>query len=257
MHKLSARLVAFAMLVFVCSVPNNVNFASNKGTHTSVSEAAKLIFEDHIRSIYDEAGLQNKDMDYSLFKMAVTGYYNLVRENKVNPQRQKLTVLDFRKPSNQKRFWVIDIASRRLLHYTFAAHGRNSGLVYAQHFSNEPSSLQSSLGFYKTDNTYRGQNGYSLYLDGLEAGFNDRARSRSIVMHGADYVTPEYIAQHGRAGRSYGCPAVPNSEHTVIIDNIKWGNCLFIYHDDLSYLNNSRLLNFQKAADYYALTNAY
>src|SRR5690606_40142215 len=56
--------------------------------------------------------------------------------------------------------------------------------------------------------TYVGGNGYSLRMDGLEPGFNDRARERLIVMHGADYVDPRQALQQGRLGRSFGCPAV-------------------------------------------------
>ncbi|MBK8473037.1 MAG: murein L,D-transpeptidase catalytic domain family protein [Sphingobacteriales bacterium] len=260
MQKLRLIWVFAAFFAFF-SLPATVNTAKHaKGGESAAATTAKAkaaLFESHIKSLYDELNLQNKGLDFNVFRFAVPGYYNLLRENKIMPNRHRLAVADFRKPSQQKRLFIIDLASRRLLHQTWVAHGKNSGLVYAQKFSNEHSSLQSSLGFYKTDHTYSGQHGYSLYLDGMEEGFNDQARPRAIVMHGADYVTADYIAQHGRAGRSWGCPSVPFGEHTAIIDNLKSGNCLFIYSDDLSYLNRSKLLNFQKAADFFSTQNAY
>lgn len=260
MQKTHLKLVSLLLFAFFL-LPNNYNFAGNakagETSATTTANAKAALFENHIKSLYDELGLRSKGLEYNVFKFAVSGYYNLVSQNKIQANRQKLAVADFRKPSQEKRLYVVDLATHRLLHHTWVAHGRNSGLVYAQKFSNEPSSLQSSLGFYKTDNTYSGQHGYSLYLDGMESGFNDQARPRAIVMHGADYITPDYIAQHGRAGRSWGCPSIPFGEHTAIIDNLKSGNCLFIYSDDLSYLNRSQLLNFQKAADYFSAQHAY
>lgn len=251
----------FALLIAFSTLPASNNFAKTaKGGETAATTNAQVraaIFESHIRNLYDEIGLQTKGLEYNVFKFAVSGYYNLQRDNNISPTKQRIAIVDFRKASQDKRLFVVDLETRRLLHHTWVAHGKNSGLVYAQKFSNEHSSLQSSLGFYKTSNTYNGQHGYSLHLDGMEAGFNDQVRPRAIVMHGADYITPEYIAKHGRAGRSWGCPSIPYGEHTAIIDNLKTGNCLFIYSDDLSYLNQSKLLNFQKAADYFATQNAY
>ena len=260
MHKISLiGLFAFLLVFFTLTASNN--FANpvkeNESNGVAVANARAALFESHIRTLYDEIGLQSKGLDYNLFKFALSGYYNMQCENTIMPHKQRIAIADFRKASQEKRLYVVDLGTRRLLHHTWVAHGRNSGLVYAQKFSNEPSSLQSSLGFYKTTNTYSGQHGYSLYLEGVEAGFNDQARSRAIVMHGADYITPEYIAEHGRAGRSWGCPSIPYGEHTAIIDNLKSGNCLFIYSDQLSYLNQSKLLNFQKAADNFSAQNAY
>lgn len=261
MNQLQIKCIAIFLMVLAFSMPVNQEALSRGGNSVSSlgndSATAMALFEEHIKGIYDEAGLQQKGLNYSIFKYAITGYYNMLRENKLSQNRQHLTVIDFRKPSNEKRLYTIDLATRRVLHHTWVAHGKNSGLIYAQRFSNNPESLQSSLGFYKTDNTYNGQHGYSLYLDGMESGFNHHARSRAIVMHGADYVTQQFIAEHGRAGRSWGCPAVPLGEHTAIIDNIKWGNCLFVYNDDLNYLNNSAYLNLPKAADYFASNRVY
>lgn len=90
----------------------------------------------------------------------------------------------------------------------------------------------SSPGFYRTAETYYGKHGYSLKLDGLEEGVNDHARERLIVIHGADYVSTDFINKHGRIGRSWGCPALPLHLTKEVIDLIKEGSCLFIYTDD-------------------------
>ncbi len=153
-----------------------------------------------------------------------------------------LTVIDFSLPSTQKRLWVIDPAKGLILHHSVVAHGRNSGELLAKNFSNQPESFQSSLGFYKTAETYEGKHGYSLRLDGLEKGFNDQARNRAIVIHGADYAKEEFAKSTGRLGRSLGCPALPPELSAKVIDLIKDGSLLFIYGNDESYLQKSYLL---------------
>ena len=153
-----------------------------------------------------------------------------------------LTVIDFSLPSTEKRLWVIDPAKGLILHHTVVAHGRNSGELLAKTFSNQPESFQSSLGFYKTAETYQGKHGYSLRLDGLEKGFNDQARNRAIVIHGADYAKEEFAKNTGRLGRSLGCPALPPELSAKVIDVIKEGSLLFIYGNDASYLQKSYLL---------------
>ena len=123
------------------------------------------------------------------------------------------------------------------------SHGRNSGELYAKNFSNKPSSYKSSLGFYKTAETYHGKHGLSLRLDGLEKGFNDLARPRAIVIHGADYAREEFISAAGRLGRSLGCPALPSELSKEVIELIKEGSLLFIYGEDQDYLSNSKLIS--------------
>ncbi len=154
-----------------------------------------------------------------------------------------LTIIDYSKPSSEKRFFVIDIQKKQLLYTSFVAHGKNSGDNYVTSFSNLPNSLQSSIGFFLTAETYTGENGYSMKLDGLEKGINDNARSREIVIHGADYVSQEYIAKYGRLGRSWGCPSLPREVSKEIIDVISNGSCLFIYGKDENYKKNSTFIN--------------
>ncbi|MCX6293990.1 MAG: murein L,D-transpeptidase catalytic domain family protein, partial [Sphingobacteriales bacterium] len=134
------------------------------------------------------------------------------------------------------------ITSGVLLFNTYVAHGQNSGYAMAEKFSNKASSLQSSLGFYETSSTYLGKHGYSLKLEGLEKGINDNAMERSIVMHGASYVSEGIIKIKGYLGRSWGCPAVPEKYSKPIIDKIKNGTCIFIYANNSMYFHQSKLL---------------
>lgn len=154
-----------------------------------------------------------------------------------------ITIIDFSLPSDKERLWVLDLASNKVLFHCLVSHGRNSGELMAEKFSNIPGSFASSPGFYVTGDTYTGRNGLSLVLDGLEAGINDKARARAIVMHGADYVSPEYIKVNGRLGRSQGCPAVPEKLCGEIIESIKGGSCLFIYAPIPSYTSKSQIIS--------------
>jgi hypothetical protein len=153
-----------------------------------------------------------------------------------------LTVIDYSRPSTEKRLWVFDLRSRDLLYEELVAHGRGSGEALATHFSNQPDTHRSSLGLFATDATYVGSNGYSLRLDGLEAGFNDRARERAIVMHGAPYVSEEFVRAQGRLGRSWGCPALDDAIARGVIDRIKGGSLLFAYYPDPAWLATSKYL---------------
>lgn len=173
--------------------------------------------------LFRELGLAGQT-SLAAFERAVEGFYRIA-----DRRREVLTFIDFSKPSTEKRLWVIDMAAGRLLFSSHVAHGQGSGDNYATSFSNESGSHRSSLGFYLTDHTYTGRNGYSLVLDGLEPGVNDNARSRAVVVHGAPYANPEIIASAGRLGRSWGCPALPEDLAEPVIDAIKDGSVLYIY----------------------------
>lgn len=169
-----------------------------------------------------------------VFIRAVHGYDYIPKKKEI------LTLIDFSQPSTEKRAYVIDMEKQEILFNTWVSHGVNSGENIAEHFSNAEGSRKSSLGFYLTGKSYCGENGLSLRLDGLEKGFNDSARVRYIVIHGADYVSQEFIEQEGRLGRSWGCPAFPLSVTKPIIRKIKRGSVVFIYGNDTTYLRNSR-----------------
>ena len=155
---------------------------------------------------------------------------------------ETLTLIDYSKRSADRRLWVFDLQSGRVLHNELVAHGQGTGGDLATAFSNEQDSHQSSLGLFLTADTYVGRNGYSLRLDGLDPGFNDHARERAIVMHGAPYVSDDFVRAQGRLGRSWGCPALGEEVARTVIDRIKGGNLVFAYYPDQAWLNGSRLL---------------
>lgn len=150
-----------------------------------------------------------------------------------------LTVIDYSLPSTERRLWVIDMVHRRVLEHEVVAHGEGSGELQAVAFSNRVGSRQTSLGLFRTEDTYQGGNGLSLRLTGLEPGVNDRAMERKIVMHGADYADPAVIPELGRLGRSHGCPALPHAVARDVIHMIKGGSALFAYYPDPQWLDES------------------
>lgn len=153
-----------------------------------------------------------------------------------------LTVIDFSRPSTERRMWVYDLRARVLVFDELVSHGRGSGLTMATAFSNVPESNRSSLGLYRTAETYIGKHGYSLRVDGLEPGINDRARERAIVIHAADYVNEKSARAQGYLGRSLGCPALRPEVARQIIDTVKGGGLIFAYYPDPHWLRTSKYL---------------
>lgn len=147
---------------------------------------------------------------------------------------RRLAVIDYSRSSLARRLWVFDLMHGRLLQREFVAHGRQSGELFAEHFSNQPGSNQSSLGLFRGAESYKGRHGHSLRLDGLEPGLNDQARARALVIHGADYVAPTWAQKYGRMGRSLGCPAVQQEVIGVLVDQLKDGQYLFTWHPQIS-----------------------
>lgn len=160
----------------------------------------------------------------------------------------RLAVIDYSLPSNTPRLWIFDLERRVVLHEELVAHGRNSGEEMATQFSNRLGSHQTSLGLFRTGETYTGRNGYSLRMEGLEPGINDKAFERAIVIHGAPYVDPSFIVKNGRLGRSEGCPAVADGVARQVIDHLKEGQFVFSYYPDRNWLASSRYLRCNQSA---------
>lgn len=155
----------------------------------------------------------------------------------------RLAVIDFSLPSSEKRLWIFDLQSKQLVLNDFVAHGNRSGDNFATSFSNTLGSHQSSIGLFRTAESYHGKHGYSLRMDGLEPGINDRARERAIVIHPADYVNPNWIQTQGRIGRSQGCPAVRPEIARTVVDKLKGGQFMFSWYPDQQWLQSSIYLN--------------
>jgi hypothetical protein len=192
-----------------------------------------------LRSAYDSLSLDLKGLSREAFDYAREGFSKLVEEGKL-VNDSIISIVDFSLPSSKKRLFVIDLKNYKVLFNTLVAHGRNSGREFAKTFSNQNSSYMSSPGFYVTRETYEGHNGYSLRLDGMERGINDKALERGIVVHGAPYVSEQIVNMQGFSGRSQGCPAVPVQYAKPLINKIKNGTCLFIYSP--GYINHSKIL---------------
>jgi len=194
-----------------------------------------FLFNQRLRSLYTALGAEQQGLRFEVFEKAMTGYLNLQQQGQLSPEKQLLTVIDFDLPSTEKRLWVLDLANQQVLFHTLVAHGHNSGENEAAMFSNAHESNMSSLGFYVTQTEYLGKHGRSLKLQGLDEGYNTNADARSVVMHGAEYVSEEFIRQNGRLGRSLGCPALPMDQYSQIIDTVMGGTCLFISKSDIGY----------------------
>ncbi|MHA6279737.1 murein L,D-transpeptidase catalytic domain family protein [Salinimicrobium sp. CAU 1759] len=211
---------------------------------TATNEIVEPTAEEKIDLLYENFVAVNTNMPSRVsFTYALTGYNKLEAEEKI--ENRLLSIVDFSLPSTEKRLWILDMETNEVLYHTYVSHGKNTGGNMATNFSNTPNSLQSSLGFYVTAETYYGKNGLSLFIDGMEEGFNSKARERYVVIHGADYAKEGSIKRLGRLGRSYGCPAVPTEVSKEIINKIKGGSALFIYHTSEDYLANSTYINSQ------------
>jgi len=191
----------------------------------------------------DSAGFRMPPFD--LYERGMVGF--LLLKNKPAVNNNKLTLIDFRRSSKKQRLWIIDIAEGKILEHSLVAHGKNTGEEYAKLFSNIQHSNKSSLGFYITAETYFGKHGLSMRIDGQESGFNTNARQRAVVVHGANYVSRDFITSYGRLGRSFGCPALPMKKHKEIIKTIANGSVLFIYYPSLDYLNRTALFDLNQS----------
>ncbi|MHA6248445.1 murein L,D-transpeptidase catalytic domain family protein [Pontibacter sp. CAU 1760] len=209
----------------------------------------EMAFKDYTLEVYNEANLQKKGLSIEVFEKALVGFQNLKRQRLVSPSKSVLTVIDFTKSSREKRLWIVDLKSKKLLFNTLVAHGRNTGEDKALNFSNRPNSYMSSLGFYLTDATYYGKHGLSLRLSGMDGKYNSNAMERAIVMHGADYATSDFVKRYGRLGRSLGCPAVPQEVSKDVIMAIKDKTVLYIHGNDSNY--SSKYLDTTHAAEDY------
>lgn len=225
----------------------------NKNEEEVVAVASS---ESHPESILDEDALLESETlslyetldrnaftapSLESFQKAIKGFQKMKATGLL--KKDILTIVDFSLSSTVKRLWVIDMQTNTIILQSVVAHGRKSGDEFAKVFSNTNESNMSSIGFYKTGETYSGKHGFSLRLDGLEKGFNDLARQRAIVIHGADYASETFAKQQGRLGRSLGCPAIPQNIKTQLIELIKEETCLFIYYPNSDYLQRSQFLS--------------
>ncbi len=237
-------VVGVLIFSFAFSSTTEINNSKDSGINDRLSKKLEVekSFEDKVLELYESFSLKNSTMpQLPVFEKAISGYMKLDDAGKIsNPL---LTVIDFNLSSTKKRMWILNMDTQEVIFNTFVAHGRNTGGEFAENFSNKQNSHKSSLGFYVTGETYYGKNGLSLFIDGMEKGFNSNARERYVVIHGADYAEPDFIKRIGRLGRSYGCPAVPNKIAKELINKIKGKSVVYIHKNDKNYFENSDFLN--------------
>ncbi|MET2984353.1 murein L,D-transpeptidase catalytic domain family protein [Aureibaculum conchae] len=195
-------------------------------------------FSSYSEEIYQR--INDNDLDFDAFKHGLKGYVQLQNKGELNNSKY-LTIIDMSVSANTERFYIINMETQTIEHKSVVAHGEKSGLEFAKKFSNKVNSHQTSIGFYKTAETYHGKHGLSLRLDGLEYS-NSKARERAVVIHAADYANPDFIKSNGRLGRSWGCPSLPEKDYSTIISKIKEGSCLFIYYPQEKYLSKSKFI---------------
>lgn len=179
-------------------------------------------------------------VDKHVLMIAKTAIKKAKRTLDINP-KSIVTIVDFSKPSTEKRLWVIDTSNNKILFNTWVAHGRNSGFLNSTKFSNKPSSNQSSLGVYLTKGKYHGKHGLSVVLEGLEPDFNSNAKSRGIIMHSASYASRNFLRANGRLGRSLGCFSLDPEIGKEIMNYIYSNTLVIAYYPDENWLKNSKL----------------
>jgi hypothetical protein len=226
------------------SFNNNPENSAVPATAASFTNNA-AVFEDSLQSLYTAIGLEKYDLPFDAFRYAMIGYYSFSQQGKLNDSGL-VSIIDFTKPSTEKRFFTIDLKNTSVKFHSLVSHGRNTGENLAKTFSNKQHSNQSSLGFYITGETYVGSKGYSMRLDGMDRGYNDNIRARAVVMHDAEYVSESWIKKYGRLGRSQGCPALPKGIAKTVINTIKDKSLIFAYYNDASFLTSSAHLNLPK-----------
>lgn len=233
--------VRTVFMAAVLSLLPNAMMATAAPRSTANTSAAGAATNNSVSfSTADFEAASRGSIEDDVLGLALNAASCAVRSGKVTNPRT-LTVIDYSRPSSEKRMWVYDLKTRNLLYEELVAHGQGSGGNVPNAFSNEPDTHRTSLGLFATDTTYVGRNGYSLRLDGLDAGINDRARERAIVIHGAPYVSEDFVKANGRLGRSWGCPAIRADLAREMIDRIKGDGLVFAYYPDKG-LQSSKFL---------------
>lgn len=228
---------------FPAALALSLTFAGLLGA-SSLTASATPVWNESLSEAKARAFADVRSLDHHVLRLALDAVTCARETGRVDETGDRLlTVIDYSKASTQPRLWVLDLDRERLLFEELVAHGQGSGDNFATRFSNREGSHQTSIGLFRTADTYVGANGYSMRLDGLEAGVNDRARERAIVMHGAPYVSTDSVKALGRLGRSHGCPALRPAIARTVIDTIKDGSLVFAYYPDQRWLSGSRFLN--------------
>jgi hypothetical protein len=237
--KSNRKMVPVLLLIISLLMPSWISTGSwTKGYRPCADSNdvpdAKLFLEKYL-------SLNEPALKPDAFRLGLIGFEALQSRGLISND-SLLTIIDFSLPSSTDRFFVINLIQNQVIYKSLVSHGRNSGDLYANRFSNKMQSHESALGFFITGKSYQGGQGYSLQLQGVDTGYNDRSLLRGIVIHAAKYVSRDYVSRYGRLGRSFGCPALPPELSRPIINRIKDGSVVFSYYPDQAYLRHSVIL---------------
>lgn len=203
----------------------------------ALSAHAGSLSEKGLKKLAETLHVQAPNISTKVITKAIQAYKNAKHRGLVD--KDIITVVDYSLPSAKKRLAVVNLNKAKVLYYTYVAHGKGSGLKYATHFSNRPGTEASSLGIYRTAQTYYGKHGYSLRLKGLNPEFNGAAYRRDIVVHSAWYVSQAFADKYGRMGRSWGCFALSKKVEKSVVNVIRGGTMLMAYYPDPQWLSTS------------------
>lgn len=241
------KLKKLALCLSVLSLCALIHLTAAANKHAAEGTITSTVTDDateYINTLFSSIDFKGVEkLNPEVFQKAMRGYLNLQSAGKLDNEREVLSIADFSESSTRPRLWVIDLKAKKVRFNTYVAHGQGSGEDCATTFSNKEGTHASSIGFYVTADTYQGQHGNSLRLNGMDNGYNDAALERGIVIHAANYVSKENIEEIGRLGRSWGCPALSPEVAQPIINSIKGGTCLFIYYPQPQYLASAYWLN--------------
>lgn len=233
----TALKATFAKTATIQEITNGPKITLSSKTASKVVSSDSSWINNTTKTIQSQAS----NLRAEVLKTSLTAYLKAEKLG-LNP-KQVLTIVDYTLPSTERRLWVIDMKNLKVLFNTWVAHGTNSGAAKPTSFSNKPSSLKSSLGVFITDAPYTGGKGYSLRIKGLEHNFNDNAYNRTIVFHGAWYVSSSFAKARGMMGRSWGCFAVDNKVIKSLINTIKEKSLVVAYYPDKIWMQSSKFIN--------------
>ena len=172
----------------------------------------------------------------------IESIYNQTKKNHPNIP-PIIGFIDFDLSSKHKRFWILNIETKQILLNTYVSHGKNSGLLETQSFSNKMNSYKSSLGAFLTGSSYMGKHGLSMVLHGLEKDINHNSEKRHVVLHSAWYSSLSFLKEHGYLGRSWGCPSIPKTHIATVIKLLKDKHLLNQLKSEDQYIETTRYID--------------
>lgn len=175
---------------------------------------------------------------------AFRSYFAYKNSHPDEVKKPYLYFVDYGLSSTEPRGYVFDMENLTIVDGPFTvAHGRGSSTSQygvPTRFSNRSGAATTSLGLYLTQETY-GFSGHAagrlyhsigLRLQGLSRGWNDNARARGVVAHGAPYVTPT------KAGRSQGCPAMEQARAERLLPKLANGSMVFLFAPNQDWMSD-------------------